>query len=118
MARESNSRTTELWRSRIRTWRASGLSVAAYCRRIGVSQPSLYQWRRKLESAVEGDRHSGANRARPSPAEFSFLPVQVVGLGNAPLEIVLPNGVVVRVPPGYDRALLRDVVRPWEDEAR
>lgn len=117
MARESNSRTAELWRSRIRAWRASGLSVAAYCRRIGVSQPSFYQWRRKLEGAVGGARDSGANRTRPSPSELSFLPVQVVGVGNAPLEIVLPNGVVVRVPPGCDRALLRDVVRLWEDEA-
>lgn len=117
MARETNSRTAELWRSRIKAWRASGLSVAAYCRRIGVSQPSFYQWRRKLESAAEVARAPGGDRVCPAPSEFSFLPVQVVGLGSAPLEIVLPNGVVVRVPPGCDRMLLRDVVRLWEDEA-
>jgi hypothetical protein len=117
MARESNSRTAELWRSRIRAWRVSGLSVAAYCRHIGVSEPSFYQWRRKLEGAAGPAEKSDDGRVRLSSPEFSFLPVQVVGLGNAPLEIVLPNGVVVRVPPGCDRALLREVVRLWEDEA-
>ncbi len=116
MARESDLRTAEVWRARLRAWRNSGLSVAAYCRQIGVSQPSFYQWRRKLEAAASGDhvpgRTGGADRAGQSPQAFAYLPVQVVGL-----EIVLPNGVLVRVPPDCDRTLLRDVVRLWEDEA-
>ena len=34
---------------------ASGLSVADYAERIGVSVPTLYQWRRRLESPTGGD---------------------------------------------------------------
>ncbi len=28
-------------------WRSSGLSIAAYCKRAGISRPTLYYWRRK-----------------------------------------------------------------------
>lgn len=39
---------------------ASGLSVAEYAGRIGVSVPTLYQWRRRLGS----QGHDGGNQAR------------------------------------------------------
>jgi len=35
---------------------ASGLSVAAYAEGIGVSVPTFYQWRRRLQSATRGGR--------------------------------------------------------------
>ena len=37
--------------SALEAQRASGLSVAEYATRIGVSAPTLYQWRRRLEAA-------------------------------------------------------------------
>lgn len=39
---------------------ASGLSIAEYAGRIGVSVPTLYQWRRRLGS----QGHDGGNQAR------------------------------------------------------
>lgn len=40
------------WRGLLQRQESSGLSVAAFCRRAGVSQPSFYAWRRKLRDEV------------------------------------------------------------------
>ena len=59
----------------------------------------------------------GAARAARVPLpELRFLPVRVVegaarpGSSGVVLEIALPNGRVVRVPPGFDGAMLADVL--------
>lgn len=64
---------------------SSGLSVSAFCQRIGVSENSFYRWRRIL-----GDQ--------PEPAAATFLPVSVVD--RAGIEIDLPCGAMVRIPSG------------------
>jgi hypothetical protein len=53
------------WRHWIVEWRASRLSVRAFCGRRGLAIPSFYHWRRVLE-----------RRAAEEPA--AFVPVQVV----------------------------------------
>ena len=81
----------ERWRRLVTQHASSGLSVAEFCRRQDVSQPSFYQWRKRLRAEV---------------AEVgSFVPVSV--LGAAAVEIELPCGALVRVPPGDERALER-----------
>src|SRR5436309_11698481 len=52
------------WRRVLARWRRSGLSVRAFCRAEGVSEPSFYGWRRKLDQA---------DHKKPA-----FLPVHVV----------------------------------------
>src|SRR5438477_9200666 len=52
------------WRQWIAEWRASGLSVRAFCDRRGLATPSFYHWRRVL-------------RRRAAEAA-AFVPVQVV----------------------------------------
>ena len=81
------------WRRVLARWRRSGLSVRAFCRAEGISEPSFYVWRRKLEQA-----------AHEKPA---FLPVHVVTEqakqpATRDIEIVLANGRCLRVGPGFD----------------
>ena len=81
------------WRRVLARWRRSGLSVRAFCRAEGISEPSFYVWRRKLDQ----DEHK-------KPA---FLPVHVVTEEAKPpatrdIEIVLANGRCLRVGPGFD----------------
>ena len=52
----------------------SGLSIAEYCRRTGLSQSTYYYWRRELSNAV--DEQAGATPAEMKP--FSFTEVQVI----------------------------------------
>ena len=47
------------WEDRVARQRASGLSVAEFCRREGVHPVSFYGWRRRLEGGRGG---SGVRR--------------------------------------------------------
>src|SRR5438045_1805274 len=102
--RPRDERKAQEWRRRIREWRCSGLSVRAYCERVGVSEPSFYVWRRQLE------RRDAA----------TFVPVRVVpdpvAGQDGHLEIVLAGGHSVRVAPGFDAATLRQFLAVLEEE--
>jgi transposase-like protein len=86
------------WREAVAGHKESGLSVRAFCVERGLSEPSFYAWRREL--AQRG-------RAPRTPAA-TFVPVQVVA--DAVVEVVLPSGVVVRVPPATDATAVARLV--------
>ncbi len=86
------------WRRWIALWQHSGSSVAAFCARHHLAPASFYAWRRTLERRA----------ALPTP----FVPVQLVAgpAPASPLEVVLADGRVVRVGPGFDAATLRQLL--------
>ena len=108
MAR-SGLTTEQLWEERLRRFDLGGSSVAAFCRREGVSREAFDFWRSRLGIGHEpaGHERPARRRERSSQAEQSFLPVEIVGA--ATIEIYLPNGVRVLVPAG-DRASLEAAV--------
>ena len=93
------------WRQWIAEWRASGLSVQAFCARHDLAPARFYHWRRVLE-----------RRAAEEPA--AFVPVRVVAdavpAQASALEVVLTDGRVVRVAPGFDAATLRQLLAVLE----
>ena len=91
MSRQVKSSKQEVWRSRLRRFESSGMSVRRFCRRERVSAPTFYQWRRRLaeERGQEG-----------APL---FVPVRVTG--SAAVEIRLPNGAHICMPPGHVESL-------------
>jgi hypothetical protein len=95
--RARDERKERQWRRWIAEWRASGLSVRVFCARRGLATPSFYHWRRVLERRA-------AERA-------AFVPVQVVAdavpAQASTFEVVLIDGRIVRVAPGFDAATLR-----------
>jgi len=52
MARPKDLSLEHSWRLRLRRQAASGLSIAAFCAREGVSPPSFYAWRRRLAAPL------------------------------------------------------------------
>jgi transposase len=93
------------WRPVLARWRRSGLSVRAFCRAEGISEPSFYVWRRKLDQA---------DHKKPA-----FLPVHVVTEeakqpATRDIEIVLANGRCLRVGPGFDPHTLVTLVELLE----
>ena len=88
------------WRRWIAQWRTSGLSVRDFCAQHGLTTPSFYAWRRTLQQ-----------RAADTPA---VVAVQVVADAPpaqlSPLELVLADGRIVRVAPGFDAATLRQLL--------
>ena len=84
----------DLWRHRLERFERSGLSALAFCDREGVSVPSFYAWRRRLQPSAE-------QAAR-------LVPVRL--FPAAPVEMLLPGGVVLRLPPGCDLDFVRSLV--------
>ena len=66
----------EQWQRLISEQASSGETITGYCRRVGVSTSSFDYWRTKISGKKKG--------------EF-------VRVGGAPLEVVLPSGVIIRV---------------------
>jgi transposase len=95
-----------LWRRRLARWKASGLKVREFCEREGVTPTAFAHWRKELPAR---------DARRSASADPLFVPVRVVPAATAPaLEVALPCGRVVRVPPGFDTSHLRDVVAALE----
>jgi transposase len=93
------------WSEQVRKWERSGLALAEFARRQGVNPKLLGWWRWKLQLTTR-------TGTAPAP-EPRFLPVHVVAPTppvTAPIEIALPDGRVVRVPPGFDPTTLERVL--------
>lgn len=88
MPRHSDDTTREAWRKRFQRFAKSGLPVARFCARQGVSVASFYNWRKKLMS--------NGSRRRPSGRGPAFQPVAVVP-ATAGVSIHLPCGTRIEV---------------------
>jgi hypothetical protein len=85
----------EQWRGILQKHRASGLTVAAFCRQARVPQASFFAWRRKLRDAV-------------SFAEVKISPERACEASG--IELRLPGQRCVVVRPGFDRQTLLDLL--------
>jgi transposase-like protein len=88
------------WRRMVRGQAGSGQSVRAWCHRHGLQEATFYRWRAEL-----------ARRDAERPA---FVPVHVTddapGEREAPIEISLGSGRLVRLRGPVDRQMLAEVV--------
>jgi transposase len=112
----------KFWRRTIRRQQCSGLTVRDFCGREGLKDWTFRWWRQEL---VRRDRHPPAalrsdQEGESTEAAPAFLPVHVVDLGAVsprpapPIEIVLPTGLVVRAPSGFDPRTLGEVLAVLE----
>jgi transposase len=112
MSTNNQRRTSKerFWRRMMRQWRGSGLSVREFCDEQGLSEPSLYAWRRTL--------------AERDAAAVHFVPVQVTPESNPPVaadgvpgavELVLGAGRRLRIGPGFDGPTLARLLALLEE---
>lgn len=106
MRRGPDAVKLELWRRRLVEFEQGGQTVAAFCRRVGVSAATFYGWRRKVAQSPGSGNSSHGPQAMPP---LSFLPVQVIGQPRGAIEVVLAGGTRVLVPSG-DRESLQWVL--------
>lgn len=128
--RRGDPQRQSYWEDVIRRWKESGRSVRDHCRAEGLRESAFYFWRRKLDRPGRSSATAGQTPARasgrlskPRRGTPSFLPVHVTGPvseshGTAEaargVEIVLRSGGMVRVPVGFDRQTLADVLAVLE----
>ena len=111
MGRIDGSRAA-VWFRRLARFRGSDLTVVEFCRREGVSQPSFYQWRKRLEAEEVSRERQGRKRMASAGDLSPFVPVNVTSPVMA--EVEFPNGVRVRIPAAHIDAL-RAAIRAGND---
>ena len=123
MARKANQVLWDQWRQRMERQRASGLSIAEFCRRESIPRQGFHVWKRKLRpsmSAWQASRGAArprrlpkgrviaapgrpARRATAKPARSSpprdFLQLPVTAAQGSPwIELALADGTILRLP--------------------
>ena len=117
----TNAKRRKLWRARVADYRASGLTVRAWCEKNGVTDKQLRYWLARIdeESPVsEGSEpESGVEGSAWARVEI-VEDASTVELGNGRSVCSVGSQVSVRVGPaaidvrsGFDPELLADVLR-------
>jgi hypothetical protein len=91
------------WREIVERQRASGLSMAAFCRRESIRTSLFYYWNRRL---------------RDADAPAAFVEAKLAGVGGGrfgSIQIRLRGGRRLIVRDGFDHLLLAEVVAVMEE---
>jgi hypothetical protein len=94
------------WRILLARWKRSQQSIRRFCADQQISQASFYAWRREI--AVRDRERANAASVPPSSPPPTFVPVRVIP--DTPIEIVLPSGVIVRMPIAGDPVVVARLV--------
>ncbi len=97
----------ERWARIIREQRESGQTVAAFCAQRGIGVSSFYPWKRRLA----GVGHEGAG-----PEGVFVEARRGADDRGGGVTVVLGGGRRIIVGPGFDRALLREVIDALESD--
>jgi transposase len=94
--RRRDPKREQFWRATVAAYQTSGLSVRAFCGARKVPEASFYSWRRTLRER-DRQRPVALSQAVRQP---TLVPLRVVP--SAVVDIVLPTGLIVRVPAGAE----------------
>lgn len=103
------------WRRLLRVWRGSGLTGRDFCAEHSLSEPSFYAWRREIARRDRERAARPAAQASVAAGAPAFVEVMTSTPVGSVIEVVLAQGQVLRVAPGFDADLLRRLVRVLEE---
>ena len=104
MAKSNRSVEKEaFWRLVLEEFRASGLSIRAFCRREGLSEPSFFAWRRTFQERDAAKPAARRKQVKGIPVD-KLIPVDIVDPIDceptpATLEVITPGGFTLRFHP-------------------
>jgi hypothetical protein len=102
---------SDFWRDLIQQQAGSGQSVSVFCAERGLTEQSLYYWRKRLNLSKEASVSFALVTADPSGGKDTG------GKDTAPLELELGSGQRLRIPRGADAATLRTVLAILREQA-
>ena len=101
--RRSSPEKIQLWSERLARFRLSNQSVSSFCRSEGFSQPSFYQWKKKLAVAGDAARSNGT-----LVATSTFKAVELRSITQTATTIRLGGNIEIEL--GSDLATVATVV--------
>jgi hypothetical protein len=116
--RASREERREWWRRQLTRQQSADLSVAEFCRQLGVSVATFYYWKRRVDEAPPTPAGRDSTE-RPSPARNgsvgattpNFVPVSILEpAAGTQLEVELTNACVVRLKGVIDPSLLKAAI--------
>ncbi|MFZ9731411.1 MAG: IS66 family insertion sequence element accessory protein TnpA [Ilumatobacteraceae bacterium] len=107
------------WAERVRQAEASGLSIPAFAAKHQVSKSALYHWRNRF-AAEAAEAQAPPPPSPSSSTALAFVRLEPVAQQSSaePIEVLLHNGRIVRVPLAFDEAVLSRVIDIAERGAR
>jgi len=110
-------KTRETWVKRVARWRSSDLTAKEFAAEIGVNYQTLQHWKYRLareeRENAQRDRAVAAPQA-PSrgrqPVEFVELPMATATTAGDKIELELPSGAILRIPPTTDPGLASNII--------
>ena len=94
-------------------WERSGLTQAAFARRIGMPVATFTWWRHRLRRAARAPVPPAARPPTPSASAFTEV-VLAAPRERAEVEVVLRDGRVLRVPLSADGHAVRRLIAALE----
>jgi hypothetical protein len=90
-AKKADRDQRQFWQMVLETYKSSGLSVRQFCQQEGLSEASLYSWRKKLSTPQKTDIYDGRTQGQFIKKWLLLDPIPIKGNGdlNAPSEQVL-----------------------------
>ena len=86
------------WRALITEQVQSGLSIQAFCQQRTIGKSRFHSWKSILTTLDTGTQSKP--KPKDTPVSATFVPVHVVP--DTLVEVVLPNGVQLRLPLAAD----------------
>jgi hypothetical protein len=117
--RTNHQSRLDWWRGQFQRHQKANLSVALFCRQLGVSVVTFYYWRKRVhevDSGIDSSRVTQGQLSRnpitsANGTVANFVPVSVLDPGaSTVLEIELNNACVVRLRGAIDPPLLQAAI--------
>lgn len=110
---DSDSAATQKWAERLDRFRSGHHKIAEFCAAEGVSVSNFYLWRRRLSSPVPSP---ASNPPVVVPLRITPPPVATTESAQAPVELVLPSGAIVRLPGSTTPTVIVAILRGMEGQ--
>jgi transposase-like protein len=93
----------QVWKARVEAYKASGQSTAKWCDAHQINRRHLWYWLRKYKETTQ--------QQKPSSPQWASVEVAPTPLEPSKTLQVKIGAASIEVKPGFNRALLSDVVR-------
>ena len=110
MARRPDSSKQDRWLELMRLWQQSSTTVREFCQRHQVNEASFFSWRRVLRERGLLDDVISSKPSVRAPVFVKLTPLDAEPT-ISPIELVLNQGRVLRLRPGFDADMLLELMR-------